>query len=320
MTDNVESGLNNVKSGGKEIGKIILDLIIPEEHVLDPTEQFLLPEKFLEKLQPALNQIGFPLDETPAVVTDLNNIEYKYYRIIFDQGHLALLFFYNKSLQDSNSINDMVWIGLQLAGGGTRGICAFSDSDYVADSYITLENNYINRFKWELVKFYNKNTATSIISANRDVRANLLKQRLGLGTLFRPHAQPSQPSTPEPSTPSLTYKELINDQTVRDQIADILSRQASAAPQNLDPKGYLEKLINGTKWDSNWKSTLTGGLTNDANNDSLVIINYATNKGSIQGENITAIGDLLEELLEDLGTEDSDEIKKFIAKYHLSGN
>jgi formylglycine-generating enzyme required for sulfatase activity len=103
-----------------------------------------------------------------------------------------------------------------------------------------------------------------------------------------------------------------------ERIIAILATQASLASLSLGVSGYFRKKIAQTQWPDTWKGIRIGALTNDAGFDARELVTYALKQGRIPKlGGLTALGSLLQALLEDLGGDDYDFVEMVLQKYNL---
>jgi hypothetical protein len=99
----------------------------------------------------------------------------------------------------------------------------------------------------------------------------------------------------------------------REQLINIVARQAHTAPQTVGSKGYLTNLLNNTQLPDNWKIERSGALTGSPLNDASALIDWAiiqqinTRRGTH-----SVLAELIESLLDYVGKDDKDFLRRLV--------
>jgi hypothetical protein len=281
----------------------------------NPEDELLLSDSLLSLLSPPMAKLGFPIDPEPKMIYVSSTIRKKYYQIKRPEGFIALLFVRNKILEDASNFPDVAWIPLLFIKAGAIGIYLFSDSNHVDGSY---KRNTEDLKKWGRIKEMRFLAAYVIAklqaSPDLDSRAIAIQEELEIDSIFAP-------VSPDPVA-VLSIAELRNDQgQVQEIVKVVMGRLANPIP-GTTTRGYLRYLILKTKLPNDLKSEYgsedvwSGNPDVDAQNliHKLIQLDLAIEDGA---RKVTALGCLLEALLDDLGEEERKSIEKIIAGYQL---
>jgi len=299
------------------IGREISERVAGSEPTRDHEAQeffFLLPDEIKETLSTPLKAAGFPIDDKIGKVLDPSGQPHHHYRSYVEEGYLAYLYFGNGLLQMALQARNWYWIGYILAKYGARGIYFFSDVKRIAEQFIDVGEEWKNQLdNLEQVRFFTKQFIPDLKKEDVEIQIQLVKDRFGLDR-FK-----SNPKIRSRLTWIDLKQEGEETNKEKECVINIIANQASHAPSVFGPKGYLSNAISKTRWPDPWKEISKGGLKGIPAPDAREVFDYALSKGSLKKEPlVTALGNLLEQIMPDLGREDCTTIKDFIAKYNLT--
>jgi len=96
-------------------------------------------------------------------------------------------------------------------------------------------------------------------------------------------------------------------------LVSLLSGQAANAPFAIGAKGYMEQLIDGTNWRTDWQNTRVQALTGIAKFDAQELVRWALEQGTVEdNERYTVLGSLLEVLIDDVSLENARKVATLI--------
>jgi len=302
--------------GINSIGRGISDLVAGFTPAVDeriPDACFLLPDEIKETLSAPLEKVGFPIDSKIGKIRDPSFQHHLHYRSYVKEGYLAYLYFGNRQLEQELQATYWHWVGYEFADNGAKGIFIFSDTNRITDTYEVMGLRWIKRnSNLAKVKFFKEEFTRRLINVDAEFRVQLVKEYFELDMFeAKPRAQ-------------LTWKDLrVENAEVKEEknkIILIISIQAANAAHPLTARDYLSILIDKTIWPPVWKRTQKGALTGVPDPDAEKLLQYALDKGSLPDVTplLTALGNLLEKIIPDLGAEHRTVIKDFITKYNLA--
>ena len=151
-------------------------------------------------------------------------------------------------------------------------------------------------------------------------------RKLFLNNIFtREELPPRQPAelaeSPEVSgtSPTNTVQDLITDSESMDKLVEILGRYLLAGEPQLPVRETATNLLRSTKWPSPWQDYRISALSDDAEAIARDLINYAIGQTNLPppDTNQSALGALLEPIMDYLGGEDLADVQRLIKDYHL---
>jgi hypothetical protein len=306
----ITGGISHLKKFGE---------IFEYEATIDPEKQFLLPAPLVDVLRPACLRLGFPITDELAKIDDhLQNTHY-FYMIKIKTGYIALLFIQKEFVQNAANSYNMFWMGPAWKNsplGMVQAMFFFSNADKVDDSFESVKSFFEAGLKFKKVEFFDYDFAykmTNLSKSSVEKVANLLAERLGFNSLFQNEAL----QTPAAAEEILTYKELKDDKDTQDELVTIIAEQVANAAE---PKDYLINHIKATHWPEKWQETRIAAIKGeDYEGETRALVKYALSQGTIPNMGkLTALGDLLQKLTDEVGGEALDKLRAAMKKYNLT--
>jgi hypothetical protein len=304
---------------GSEAADVVRNLF---GEVISPEEVYLLDDKWLDLLKPALEELKFPVALQPGEIYDLSlEQNYKFYRIWLEDGYIALVYFRNKLLDNGIFANSMAWMGDSFTNeifsadglfeGGAKGLFFFSEAQRVAEAYETWRITLVRRPSLQSVKFFLASFKSNLERRELKARQAFVRVQLELDKFKAALVEDIQQ----------IYEDLKTDETSKDKIIDIMSREASNYPTGTSE--YFRDLVKGTKdWKEEWQNERSSdaAISGDPRGDARKLVNYALNKGTIPGTGYKAVlCSLLEVMIAVVGDEDRKDLDDLIKDYNLKG-